>query len=327
MTTARQLCTDAISEVGVIGVGQTPLDEDIDAIFTRLQRMIAVWQKNRWLIPSLQEISITGDGSKFFTVGLGGDFNIIPPSDIKGGYIVQRNTGQTPVSLPLRKIFSYEDYIRISVKDLNSLPTHFFYDNGYPIAKLYAWPVANSTYQLHFLTQSRLGFASSISDGSITNGGAAYTDGNYDTVELTGGSGSGAIADITVTAGVISLVTIPSGTGQGYAIGDQLSVNAADVGGTGAGFIWTVSDITSTLDSQIIMPEEYEEAIMYNLALRAASYYQVTPLADTKALAKAGLNNIRKNNTQVPSLQMPAAPGVRTGKAFNLYNPDGYAAS
>lgn len=323
MTTARDLCTDAIKESGALGVGQTALPEDINDAFTRLQRMISVWQKNRWLIPSLQEITFTASAATYYTVGLGGDVNIIPPSDVKGGYVVQRNTGTTPVSLQLKKIFSYEDYIRISVKQLQSLPTHFFYDNGYPLAKLYPWPIPNSIYELHFLTQSRLGFASSIESGSITAGGTLYTDGNYEDVALTGGSGSGAQADITVTAGVVALVNIAA-PGQGYAIGDILGVNAADVGGTGSGFKWTVDNITSNLDSQIIMPEEYEEAIMYNLALRVCSMYQVPPIDETRRLAKAGLNNIRKNNTQVPALVMPAAPGVRTGKSFNIYNADGY---
>ena len=321
MTTARQICVDALKESGSLGVGQDPLAEDINDAFTRLQRMFAVWQKNRWLVPSLEELVITATGQKYYTVGLGGDFNIVPPSDIKGGYIIQRNTGQTSVSLQMRKIFSYEDYIRITVKDLNSLPDHFFYDNRYPIAKLYPWPIPNSTYELHFLAQSRLIFNTTISEGSIVAGGAAYTDGVYQDVELTGGFGTGAQADITVTAGAVAIVTLKAG-GQNYTIGNILGVDAASIGGTGAGFEYKVTNTTSTLDTEIDMPEEYEEAIMYNLALRVCSMYQVEPMDQTKRLAKAGLNNIRKNNTQIPSLSMPVAPGVRTGPAFNIYNPD-----
>jgi hypothetical protein len=308
-------------EAGVLGVGQTALSEDINDAFNRLQRMLATWQKQRWLVPSLQEFQFDGDGTKYKTVGLRGDINIIPPSNIKGGYVIQRNTGQTPVSLPLKPIFSYEDYIRIRVKDLASLPTYFFYTNEYPLAKLYPWPVPSSQYELHFIYQSRLGFGSTISAGSITTGGAAYTDGQYDGVALTGGVGSLATADITVTGGVVTVVTLASG-GQDFAIGNILTADAADIGGTGAGFTWTVSNITSNLDSEIIMPEEYEEAIMYNLALRVCSMYQVQPMPQTMMLAKSGLNNIRKNNTQVPQLQMPGAPGVRSSRAFSLYNPD-----
>lgn len=323
MSTARELCTDALKESGTLGVGQTALSEDINDAFTRLQRMIAVWQKNRWLVPSLQDYSFTADGSRFYTVGLGGTINIIPPSDIKGAYVIQRNTGQNQVSLGMKKIFSYEDYIRISIKDLQSLPNYFFYDNGFPLAKFYPWPVPNSTYEVHFIYQNRLGFGSTISNGAITTGGAAYTNGQYNTVALTGGVGSLATADITVTGGAVAVVNLATG-GQDFAIGNILTAAAADIGGTGAGFTWTVSNITSNLDTEIIMPEEYEEAIMYNLTLRVCSMYQVEAMPQTIRLAKAGLNNIRKNNTQVPTLTMPAAPGVRTGKSFNIYNPDGY---
>lgn len=323
MTTARELCTDAIKESGALGVGQTALAEDINDAFTRLQRMIATWQMQRWLVPSLQRYDFTADSSEYYTIGLGGDINIIPPSDIKGAYVVQRNTGSNPVSLGMTKIFSYEDYIRISVKGLPSLPTYFFYDNGYPLARFYPWPIPNSTYQLHLLYQSRLGFASTIDEGEITTGGAAYVNAQYDGIELTGGSGTGATADITVTAGVVAVVNLATG-GQGYAIDDILSASNVDLGGAGAGFTWTVNNITSDLDSEIIMPEEYEETIMYNLTLRVCSMYQVEPMPSTVRLAKAGLNNIRKNNTQVPALSMPAAPGVRRGKSFNIYNADGY---
>lgn len=323
MTTARDLCTDSLKEAGILGVGQTALSEDINDAFTRLQRMVAVWQKQRWLVPSLQEFSFTADSSQYYTVGLGGNINIVPPSDIKGGYVIQRNTGQNPVSMSLKKIFSREDYIRISIKLLPSLPTHFFYTNEYPLAKLFPWPIPSSLYELHFIYQSRLGFGSTISNGSITTGGAAYTNGQYNGVALTGGVGLGATADITVTGGVVSVVNLATG-GQDFAIGNILTAAAADIGGTGAGFTWTVSDITSNLDTEIIMPEEYEEALMYNLTLRVCSMYQVEPMPQTVRLAKSGLNIIRKNNTQVPQLTMPAAPGVRTGKSFNIYNPDGY---
>ena len=61
----------------------------------------------------LEKINFTGDANKtYYTIGLGGDINMKPPSDIKGGYVVQRNTGTTPVNLQLQKIFSFEDYIK-----------------------------------------------------------------------------------------------------------------------------------------------------------------------------------------------------------------------
>lgn len=323
MTTAREICTDSIKESGALGVGQTALAEDINDAFTRLQRMVAQWQKKRWLVPSLQEIFFTATGAKSYTVGIGGDINIQRPSDIKGGYMIQLNTGSTPISLPLEKIFSFEEYIRITVKNLTSLPDHFFYDGQYPLAHLYPWPIPNSLYELHFILESLLGFGTTISAGSITHGGTLYTAGIYNTVALTGGTGTGAIGDFTVTGGAVTLLGLSAG-GQGYAIGDVLGVNAADVGGTGSGFAYTVNNINANLDTEIVMPPEYEEALMYNLALRCCSMYQIEPIGQTLRLAKSTLNTLRTANTQVPKLTMPNAPGVKVGKAFNIFNSEGY---
>lgn len=322
-TIAKDIVIDAIDESGALGVGQSPLPEDLNKIFTRFQRMIKAWNQNRWLVPSLQDISFLADGSKSYSIGIGGDIDIQRPNQIKAAYVIQRNTGQTPVSFPLRIIPSYEDYALLAIKDLQSLPDHYFYDGAFPLANFFPYPIPNSLYELHIVIQNLLGFGSTIATGHIVTGGLLYTNGIYQDVELIGGAGSGATCDITVTAGSVALLNLDTG-GKDFAIGNILSTPAAQIGGTGTGFTYIVDTITSTIDSEIIMPDEYEEALMYNLALRACSFYQVDPIDETKRIAKASLNTIRKNNTQIPTLQMPNAPGLRRGKAFSLYNPDGY---
>ena len=58
----------------------------------------------------------------------------------------------------------------------------------------------------------------------ILNGGAYYTPGTYTNISLTGGSGTGAKANITVSAaGIVSSVVIQNG-GSGYKKSDYLSV-------------------------------------------------------------------------------------------------------
>jgi len=77
--------------------------------------------------------------------------------------------------------------------------------------------------------------------GSIT-GGSSYTNGTYAGVTLTGGSGLGATANITVSGGAVTAVTIVA-YGAGYRVGDALSAAAASIGGTGAGFSVPVTAI------------------------------------------------------------------------------------
>ena len=74
-------------------------------------------------------------------------------------------------------------------------------------------------------------------------GGSLYTEGTYNGVALTGGTGTGATANITVdNTGEVSAVTLVSG-GQGYLSTDQLSATAADVGGTGSGLVIEVETV------------------------------------------------------------------------------------
>lgn len=75
--------------------------------------------------------------------------------------------------------------------------------------------------------------AGAISTYDITPG-TGYTNGQYNNVALTGGTGTGAIANITVAGNVITAVTLVS-AGQGYVNGDSLTGTVT--GGTG----WSIS--------------------------------------------------------------------------------------
>jgi hypothetical protein len=238
MATARDICTLTLKETGVVGVGQTPLAEDINDSFTLLKRMMGQWQKKRWLVNSLTEVVAIGNGAISRTVGPGGDFDTtVTPDKIQAAYFIQLNTGPNPVSFPLQDLFSYENYSRIQVKDLPTFPNFFFYDNKYPLGNIFIWPLPQSMYEIHLIVKSDLGFP-------------------------------------------------------------------------------------VDLDSVMILPQEYEEAIHYNLAVRLGSLYKQPVAPATVALAKASLNTIRVANTQVPTLIMP--PALRNGPSFNIFNADGY---
>jgi hypothetical protein len=79
---------------------------------------------------------------------------------------------------------------------------------------------------------------------TITNAGSLYTNGTYTAVALQGGTGTGALATIVVALNKIASVTITT-AGFGYALTDTLTVLAASVGGTGSGFVGTVSALTT----------------------------------------------------------------------------------
>jgi hypothetical protein len=73
---------------------------------------------------------------------------------------------------------------------------------------------------------------------TLTNAGSGYTDGTYNNTPLTGGTGTGATANITVAGGVVTAVVI-NGHGSGYATSNVLS---ATFGG-GSNFAITVTSL------------------------------------------------------------------------------------
>ena len=80
--------------------------------------------------------------------------------------------------------------------------------------------------------------------GAITPG-TLYTQGVYPDIVLTGGTGTGARATITVSSGgAVTAVTITS-PGRDYTIADVLTASSASIGGTGSGFAVPVATVSA----------------------------------------------------------------------------------
>lgn len=78
----------------------------------------------------------------------------------------------------------------------------------------------------------------------VEDAGTLYTTGTYTSVPLTGGSGSGALATVTVAGGGVTSVEITT-AGSGYQTGDIVSAAAVDIGGTGSGFSAQITQVDS----------------------------------------------------------------------------------
>ena len=93
------------------------------------------------------------------------------------------------------------------------------------------------------------GIATTSTSLTITNGGSGYQrNKNYNNVPLRNITATGTSARATIqtnNAGVISFISVTS-SGNGYTIGGTLTVNASDIGGTGAGAIFTIATLTGS---------------------------------------------------------------------------------
>jgi hypothetical protein len=97
------------------------------------------------------------------------------------------------------------------------------------------------------------------------NAGALYTNGVYQNVLLTGGSGANASADIVIVGGQITSVTLKFG-GNFYVVGDILSCSS--LGSTGAGFSITVATVSNSTGTSWL-GDNYDPVLFYG-AMREA---------------------------------------------------------
>jgi hypothetical protein len=144
---------------GVLGVGQVPLAQDTSDCLQALAMMLSQWQRKRWLIYRLDELTCPiASGQPSYTIGPTPappspppDLNYnIRPGDISAAYIRQligtSGPSSLPVDFPLSRIDSREEWSKIALKNLRSWPGRYFYDPTFPLGTFYIWPVPIQTF-------------------------------------------------------------------------------------------------------------------------------------------------------------------------------------
>lgn len=127
--------------------------------------------------------------------------------------------------------------------------------------------------------------------GSVT-AGTGYTNGTYENVPLSGGSGTGVLATVVVASTVVSTVTITQG-GKDYKVADVLAVPAAFAGGTGSGGSVPVATLGTTAAAYSALPSghTYSEYVTVASVLTAKPFVglmdrgTVNPSAQKYAIA------------------------------------------
>ena len=129
-------------------------------------------------------------------------------------------------------------------------------------------PDDNYNVELHYFY-----YPPTIVQGQITAltglvGGSLYTNGVYQNVPLTGGSGANATADIVVVGQTVVSCTLKFG-GNFYVVGDTLS--CASLGDSGGGFSISVQYITNATGTSWL-GDNYDPVLFYG-AMREAMIF------------------------------------------------------
>jgi hypothetical protein len=232
--TPNDLIKLSLKMAGVIGIGQTPLSEDMNDAFSLLNMMLGQWNRRRWLVYHLIETVKVATGALSYSIGPGGDFDVPRVTGIDAAFVrLLNNASPNQVDFPLQLVESYDDYATIPLKSQAGFPQTVFLDTGTPLGTLYVWPLPSNQYEMHLIVRAALAGFDKISD-------------------------------------------------------------------------------------DVDLPNEYQEALLYNLAARLRPAYQLGPDPSVTALAMAALNTIRTSNVQVPLLEMPSNL-VRPG-LYNVYS-------
>jgi len=171
VTTPADIIRLVLKDTGVIGVGQTASAEDTNDLFDTMNMMIGEWASKRWLLYHLMDLSIVSTGAISYTVGPGGDIDtgtMQRPDRLEdGNFFRQLITASSPnkIDYPLALLESREDYNRIGLKQLTTIPQYIYYDAAYPLGIVYPWPVIQaSQYELHILVKAQLPQFANLAD-------------------------------------------------------------------------------------------------------------------------------------------------------------------
>jgi hypothetical protein len=129
-------------------------------------------------------------------------------------------------------------------------------------------PDANYVVEMHYYYYPPTIVQGQIATLGTLIAGSLYTNGVYQNVALTGGSGANATADIVISGGVVTSCSLRFG-GNFYVVGDILSCSS--LGSTGSGFSITVASVSNASGTSWL-GDNYDPALFYG-AMREAMLF------------------------------------------------------
>lgn len=347
-TTVGDLCNAALKECGAFGIGQTPLAEDTTDAWARLQWMLQQWQEQRWMVYHLRDYSIVSTGAKQYTFG--------PNGQINTNLLESFGLDSLELNAPGAG-YAVNDTITLLGGNPNSSPGSVA---GVLKVTAIGGGGAISAFTIQTIGSYTIPMPTTFTQQATSGGGANATFNNptYNFIGAqTVGSGPSKRPAKLEAAFLRQLVQsqpnnidYPLRILQSYEDYAQIALKSL-VSFPGCVFMdsdWPLSIVYPypvpnaniyalhlivreqlpmrfpTLATVVTLPPEYYDAIVFNLAIRLKSKYQIPsfPGDPLPGLAKSSLNIVRGPNVQIQELPMPQE--VRRDGLYNIYSDRNY---
>lgn len=155
---ASQFIANALGEIGVVGLGQTPSGEAKTLALTILQRLVNSKGAERLaLYELLRTVKALTLGTRDYTIGTGGSINIVRPLWIDRATFIQDSTATDPYEIPIG-VYSEQDWQSVRQKTLDAAILYgVYFDHGLtsvasPVGTISTYPtisIANTQVVLY----------------------------------------------------------------------------------------------------------------------------------------------------------------------------------
>jgi len=147
--TVNELVTHSLRLIGVLSAVDTASAEDADVALTALNDLVEEWNLERLMIyESVDTTKTLTSGTQSYTIGSGGDIDIVRPVFIDGANIIS-NASSPAVEQPMA-VLTESEWAGIGVRTVTSaLPHSLYYEPSYPLGTIWLYPVpSDSTAQI-----------------------------------------------------------------------------------------------------------------------------------------------------------------------------------
>lgn len=165
MTTARDIVKKSLQKIGALVKSEEPQADEADDGLAALNALMASWGNDSLneYARTLETFTLTGAAS--YTIGSGGNFNTVRPSNIVSATV---RSGSIDYVVNIIDDSTYND---IPYKNTTGTPLFLNYSNAYPLGVIKLYPIDNGMTSITLLTEKPLnGFATLDTDMSLPDG-------------------------------------------------------------------------------------------------------------------------------------------------------------